>query len=849
MATQDLILEVSGLVNSPNPFSNATPQGSFLQADNCVINDAGILESRRGNTVLSALASSTRVTSFAGSFFALSGTNLQYFNGTTWSTRGTASPPDSSTPVRFNQAAKGLFYTSAAGVFKIPNTGTGAALAGIPRPGPPTAIVPFNTGANWMPYNTAVSYRVVFSTRDANSNVLIGPPCGRIVFANLDPSDPNPRTPRLSIPVVAGSSGLTVRIYRSALSATAATAPADEVFLTGSHTISLGEVLAGTFEFVDNTPPSSLGAALYTNAGQEGAVQENDAPPAARDICNFRGTTIYANTWDRQRLTNTHNWYLVGTQNSPVTIPIGGVFTLSDGTNTETYTAATSENVAAKQFQVFATSNAGLMNNLLQASDAELTVRSLAKCINYPFGKTVVTIKADVLSSGTLVSQEATILSLETLAPTLTTVTASPTAPVNANNITNQSLASGVVTVTQTAHGYSLGQQIDILTPAGASFPAGTYVVTSVPGANSWTYSGTTGTASSSTVVQSRLNLSAVWRSTQTVTNLADVTTDGAVTPAGLSYSKFQQPEAVPLENSDTVGNPVSPILRVVALRDSVLILKSEGIFRLTGNTPSDFSIDPVDLTTILTWPESVATMDDNCFLVSNRGPVIVSESTGVTPLGIPIDEVFQNAQTLYSNAPVLAWGMSYPTERKFIVWVPAANSGTPGFAYVYSTKSNAWTRWLVPANHGIVDPVTGKLTLVDGTNVLIERKDLAATDYQDPAGAVITCPVQWVPAAGGNPGLTKQFVETSLNFRLLQAPSVSVNYSSDVDPSTEAQTRLKGPNTANVTVRTLVPRNKARGTMLNVGFTHATAQCNFQLQSSSLIYRQVSSRTPNGGG
>src|SRR5271165_4437920 len=67
----------------------------------------------------------------------------------------------------------------------------------------------------------------------------------------------------------------------------------------------------------------------------------------------------------------------------------------------------------------------------------------------------------------------------------------------------------------------------------------------------------------------------------------------------GLAYSQQQIPDAVPIENLLFAGSAAKKILRIIPLRASMFILKEDGVYRVTGNSPATFTIDLLDSTAI----------------------------------------------------------------------------------------------------------------------------------------------------------------------------------------------------------------------------------------------------------
>lgn len=200
-------------------------------------------------------------------------------------------------------------------------------------------------------------------------------------------------------------------------------------------------------------------------------------------------------------------------------------------------------------------------------------------------------------------------------------------------------------------------------------------------------------------------------------------------------FSKVSQPEAVPLANYLFAGSAQKNILRILPLRDSLFILKEDGIYRLTGENPASFRLDLLDSTAILIAPESAVVLNNQIFALTSQGVVAITD-TGVSVLSRPIESTLLSLQgadlTVLKNA---TFGVSYESERKYILFVLSANGDTkPTQAFVYNTFTNSWTRWPLSKTCGGVNPSDDKLYLGDGGSsyVNIERKAFKYTDYVD---------------------------------------------------------------------------------------------------------------------
>ncbi len=200
-------------------------------------------------------------------------------------------------------------------------------------------------------------------------------------------------------------------------------------------------------------------------------------------------------------------------------------------------------------------------------------------------------------------------------------------------------------------------------------------------------------------------------------------------------YSKVSEPEAVPLANFFFCGSADEEIKRIVPLRDSLFIFKSDGIYRLSGEDAGSFRVDLFDSTTRLLAPESAVVLNNQIFCLSDQGVVSVTES-GVQVKSRPIESTI--TALLGINASVLkseSFGVGYETERKYILFVPRiAGDTAPSQAFVYNTFTNTWTRWVLAKKCGVVNPADDKLYLGDSSTSYVnqERKAYDYTDYVD---------------------------------------------------------------------------------------------------------------------
>ena len=200
-------------------------------------------------------------------------------------------------------------------------------------------------------------------------------------------------------------------------------------------------------------------------------------------------------------------------------------------------------------------------------------------------------------------------------------------------------------------------------------------------------------------------------------------------------FSKPQQPEAVPILNYIDVGSANYDIKRIVALRDSLFILKSDGIYRISGETASSFTCKLFDGTTKIIATETAVAFNNMVYAVADQGIITISE-TGVSIISMPIEnDLFELSE--YANFATLSFAVAYGSDRKYILFVPSNPSDTTCTqAFIYNSYTNSFVRWDMSRSCGVVRPNEEKqgelfLGTIDGVTY-IERKTFTIEDYCD---------------------------------------------------------------------------------------------------------------------
>lgn len=199
-------------------------------------------------------------------------------------------------------------------------------------------------------------------------------------------------------------------------------------------------------------------------------------------------------------------------------------------------------------------------------------------------------------------------------------------------------------------------------------------------------------------------------------------------------YSKYQEPEAVPIVNYFDVGAEDKEILRIHPLRDSLFVFKEDGIYRISGEI-APFNVQLFDSSAVLKAPDSLSVVDNVLYAWTEQGIATISES-GIRIISRNIDtEILKLSSASYKNFKTATWGVGYESDNSYSVYtVSNINDSVATLGYRYSTLTNSWTNITKSTTCGIINPVDEKLYLgVSDTNQIEkERKNFDRTDYAD---------------------------------------------------------------------------------------------------------------------
>ncbi|MDO3651312.1 hypothetical protein, partial [Nocardia mangyaensis] len=256
--------------------------------------------------------------------------------------------------------------------------------------------------------------------------------------------------------------------------------------------------------------------------------------------------------------------------------------------------------------------------------------------------------------------------------------------PTQPETVTGSSIvASTDLITTGSAHGFSVNDLIYIYNTDSTPALLGAYYIKTAPSSTTFTLSETEGGSTLDITADSSSNHGIFFATTEVTSNEEN--------PHYLYYSKSEQPEAVPIVNFIPIGSKNSPIERIVPLRDALYVLKTEGIYQVTGTDPSNFSSFLYDDTKGIIAPDSVGVVNNQIYFLSESGVTRVSD-TGTDVVSREIEDSILGVTKSGFNFRTASVGVGYETDRAYMLWLPTTSSDTTGTqSYRYNPFNDTW--------------------------------------------------------------------------------------------------------------------------------------------------------------
>ena len=505
------------------------------------------------------------------------------------------------------------------------------------------------------------------------------------------------------------------QVYRSssALQSPTPVSPSPDFKLVAETLLTQQEIDDGWITFTDDVDALLVGAELYTNPNtREGELQANARPPKATDIQLYKSYMMYSNITTRQRLAIQMVNSLDLLSNT-LTFRIG-----SDAGTDENYVGVS---VGVANQTVEATSVAGV---------GTITITYASHGASNGWEVELIDVTGTV-PRGTYVISGVTANTFDITAGVTDTATA-----LSFSFVTNGTDAVYWIDTTSA----SLAVQI-----ANTSYS----LVKAVNRTSDYLYANYTSTFDEPPgrirFESKGFELSPIYLKMATpfefpfITPLPTSFSSGVqvyfendILPNTIAVSKLSEPDAVPVLQTFPVGAKNKSIKRIFTLRDSVIVLKEDGIFRLSGDTIDQFQVTIIDETVHAISFMGADTINNLVHAITNQGVVAISESSVQIVsrrIDDPIQFSLQSAATLE-----ISLGFGYETSRTFYFSINNSIMQRPPVTYLFNVLNESWTdtdRIFRNLCMGPDDVPFGILGLEE--NLLVrQRKSQTLVDYSD---------------------------------------------------------------------------------------------------------------------
>jgi hypothetical protein len=501
------------------------------------------------------------------------------------------------------------------------------------------------------------------------------------------------------------------QVYRSSASADLTVSPSPDFALVAETLLTAADLAAGWVIFTDDVDPLLVGAELYTNPNtREGELQANARPPKATDIQLYKGYMIYSNITTRQRL----QLQMINSQDLTATI-----LTFRIGSN-----VSTEENYVGI--------SSGVVNQTVAATSVA--------------GVTTVTITYN--SHGASNGWEVELIDVTGSVPRGTYTISGVTA--NTFAITSTGNTATALTFAFVSNGTSAVYKVDTTSTSIAVRIANTsyYLVKAINRFSDYLYANYYSTFDDppgrirmeskffeSFPIYLKQSAAAQAFITPIPTSFSSgvqVKFDNDVLPNTIMVSKVSEPEAVPVLQFFPAGAKNQSNKRIFTLRDSLAILKEDGIYRLSGDIIDQFQITVIDETVHAISFMGADAINNVVQAITNQGIVAISESA-VKIISRRMDDPIQF--TLQSPTILdISCGFGYETARTFYFSIAAPILNRTPITYLYNVFNETWTDTERIFRNMCMGPDDSAFGIVgqEGNVIIRQRKSQTILDYSD---------------------------------------------------------------------------------------------------------------------
>ena len=707
------VLKAAGLATTNNQLS-AVPEGGMVRATNAVLRNKFIIECRRGQFRNPNTLADSEDRELSGAIYqerlvfhhGLAANKISRYTFDNPSLYpGTYLAPAAGRRVRFAEAGGNLYFTTAAGVFLLDSLSGPPVASGVVRAWDfvtGTGLIPGNA---WMPANTSVAYRVVWGTKDANNNVKLGAPNAPVVVRNGASF-----TAAIGTIAINGTGTITVTKagHGYGMGESVTISPGEAGIPAGTYNVVV--VSSSTFTLtVGGAPPVGVNTVAQALTVQTKSV--NVRVPIPDGLTDAYFARIYRTELaPLASLAPSSEFFLLKELSFDSTTILFDSFDYNDITPDDMLSSV----------PLYTNPNTGdgdVNGNERPPICTDVTVwddRLWCVCTTDKhrfFVRMLGVGSPDGVQNNDTFTVDGVTLTAKT----------TPVAVTDFRVFTDGTPAQNVER--------SARDLADTIT----NFTGGTLVAYYLSGEDeapgSMLIERREVSAAAFTVFASRVTS---WDVPLGALDVATSTNDAR--PSGLSYSKIGEYEAFPLTNWLPAGPANSEALRALPFRDKMYVGSKLGKFyTVSGQAP--YSVNELDGSARLIAPETMVVHANQVFALTDQGVGILTDAGfRIVSRGIE-DELLDVLALDASVVSELAFGVSYESDRQYILFVPTANTDTCATrAFVFNSLDETWTSWDMARTFGLVSPVDGRLLLGDGEapTVRIERKSYDYTDFAD---------------------------------------------------------------------------------------------------------------------
>ncbi len=777
------VLDAKGLYTYANPLGAQSIPGAMSVALNVNCDEIGITTTRRGFDFYSS-QQFTVSGGFITKLFVYENTLYASFNAGqfaqdngsgTWTTYGagfTMLPPTNGF-LHQMLAGGNSYFTTSNGLYKLSGINATAPIpAGAPAGLDTQTFVSTVVSSGFLSAKSTCAYSIVWGYTDQSNLQIVGAP-STPAFATNSQATGASNNANVTIvaslpPFVEQNSSLPwfYQIYRTPNTGTglvdSSTVPPGNNFqLVSQLNVAAGDLTNHYISFVDTVLDSLLGATLYTADGQPDVGNPYGQPPLAQDAAYFSSMAFYANYSTLQDV-----FLTLDAVGASLGIQVGDTVAIKDSTSatTYTYTGATSTagtsvspattatalnvsvNINGDGDHNIVVDDAGTHTGAQVASKMQIAIRALTA--NSAFNQaainatTVVYTTVYTVTSGAVAatSRPSSVVITGAGAATLKLGVANggtETAGTNANNPTTRTFAiytAGTASVNIQTTAQNLVQVIN-------QDPNNTlYIIEYIS-----TFSDLPGQMEifAQNLSQAFFSVTSSRTTCWTPTVPASGTTYASASvsvPNGLFIAQTSKPESVPPSFLLNVGSPNFPIERIIPVRTALIVVKpQEGIFEITGNSPTTLTVTTLDTTAFINGSETMAALNNSGYFFTTQGVMLVNES-GCEIMSRNVQgDVLALASSNYPSFGSLAFGVGYQSDNAYILFLQQDPTDTYStLQYRYNWITQAWTTWNKPCTAAVINTADDSLYLATPEGyILKERKTFTNADYADETIAI----------------------------------------------------------------------------------------------------------------